>query len=752
MADGNRSVEQFDLPQIAAALNRNKSSVIRRAAKEGWAFIEQAVRGGQRRLYPLALLPEDVQSALRRAESLQAANAIAVSPHYQAGAIVGRRLSINDAVEARVAQRCREQGAAAAAGLTGVSKARMDAKLDVLARLTAYAQVRRLGQCAALDEFCRAYNAGEIDVAQDVREHAGETLSPITVRRWKKLVKTQGPAALAGAYGNRKGASVLDSEPEINRFVIGLLAEKPHISSVLMHRALCTRFKGAAIPTERNVARWLANWKQENARDFMALTNPDGYKNRYLSAFGKMDEQITAANQLWMMDSTPADVMLADGRHSILGVIDVATRRLRFLVSKTSTAEAVGQLARRAILEWGVPEAVKLDNGKDYASVRFNRLLAALHIEPRFSMPFAGWEKAFIERAFRTFSHGLLELLPGYVGHNVAEAQEIRARQSFAERLFEKNKVVEIKLTASELQDFCDRWCDDVYAHTAHEGLGGITPFNKAAATRNVVKRIEDERALDLLLGEGFERTVVKKGLRIEGLHYIAPELATVIGEPVLVRMDDADLGRAVVYHNEQFLCVAECPEITGISRQEVAAHARRKQTERTQSAKKLLREASRKAGLGELVAEIMDESARQAATLAALPAPNVVHLTPALEAATEAADALEAAEKPTPATTVTLENLVDLRDAMRREQVQDETSEQRFRRALDTLMKPEDERNDIERRFLKSHCNSPEFKGRWSLFEDFGPASLGLPDTYAALLPDGAAYDRLYRAQQGEI
>lgn len=56
-------------------------------------------------------------SAGRRAERcaapnpLQAANAIAVSPH-QAGAIVGRRLSINDAVEARVTQRCRGAGAA----------------------------------------------------------------------------------------------------------------------------------------------------------------------------------------------------------------------------------------------------------------------------------------------------------------------------------------------------------------------------------------------------------------------------------------------------------------------------------------------------------------------------------------------------------------------------------------------------------------------------------------------------------------
>ena len=126
--------------------------------------------------------------------------------------------------------------------------------------------------------------------------------------------------------------------------------------------------------------------------------------------------------------------------------------------------------------------------------------------------------------------------------------------------------------------------------------------------------------------------------------------------------------------------------------------------------------------------------------------------MTPALEAAAEAAAALETAEQPAaPAPVVSLEQLANLGRVMREEQSQDETAEDRFRRALAMLLKPEDERTDIERRFLKNHTQSAEFRGRWSMFEDFGPSSFGLSEEYAVLLPDGAAYDRLHRAQQGE-
>ena len=162
MVDGNRTVESLDAAQIAAALGITKRAINKRSEREQWPYIEQAVRGGRLKVYSIALLPEDVRESIRRHAATQAASTATTSASYQAGAALARRLSIGAAVDARVLQRNREQGAAAAAGLVGEAKTRMDAKLDLLARLSAFSSARGLGQCAAMQEFCNAFNDGRI--------------------------------------------------------------------------------------------------------------------------------------------------------------------------------------------------------------------------------------------------------------------------------------------------------------------------------------------------------------------------------------------------------------------------------------------------------------------------------------------------------------------------------------------------------------------------------------------------------------
>ncbi|MFC3716842.1 DNA-binding protein [Luteimonas soli] len=754
MADGGIQGMHWYVPaQLAgvAGLPTTERGVHKQAEREGW--MKRRRLRGKGWEYAFDSLPQQARDDIGRRAALSKTQALA-SDAFAQGNQLSRKLAIAAKVDGAVQKRTRETGLASAAALTGKSRERMDAKLALLALLATFAHNRQLGICAAMAEFCDAYNSGELTVPITVRMHTGAALAPRTLRRWRHLNKTQGPAALAGGYGNRAGTGVLDTAPQLHDFTIGLIADKPHISAKLVFEALQARFaERDDLPKLRTVQDWLARWKRDNAEVLLAVANPDAWKNRYMSGFGSLSESVTRACQLWMLDSTPADLQLVDGRYNLVGVIDVAWRGFRLHVCKTSSAEAVTQVMRRAIIEWGVPEAIKVDNGRDYASQRVGSMLTALHIDARFSAPFSPWEKGNIERAFRTFSHSLLELLPGYSGHNVAEAQALRAGKSFAERLFKKNEVIELKLTAAELQAFCDDWCRHYYEHEKHEGLG-CTPFERYAQLRDVVNRIGDVRALDLLLGGGAMRRVTKKGLRIDNLVYIAPELASVVGQDVLVRQDDGDLGRIVVYHGEQFLCIAECPEVAGVSRREIAIEGKARQAAAMQQKKRELKALGRKANTADLARDILDHKARQNASLGTLPAPNVVHLTPAIEAAGDAADALEQYEAGTqapPAEPVTLDHLANLRDAMRGEQAQDETAEDRFRRALRSLMKPEGERDDIERRFLRNHLTSAEFLGRWTMFEDFGPSAFGLPDEFAALLPDGAAFDRLSRAQQGE-
>src|SRR5690625_6125182 len=128
-----------------------------------------------------------------------------------------------------------------------------------------------------------------------------------------------------------------------------------------------------------------------------------------------------------------------------------------------------------------MPETVATDQGKDYVSKAMKRVLPSLGIEHLEMPPFSPDKKPFIERFFRTFSHDLVEILPGFIGHNVAERQDIEARRSFAERMMKKGETVEVEHDVEAFQELCDRWCDDTYAHESHAGLDGRTPFEADA-------------------------------------------------------------------------------------------------------------------------------------------------------------------------------------------------------------------------------------------------------------------------------
>lgn len=56
------------LDRIADAICVSKSAVEKRARRESWPYVEQAVRGGRKRFYPLESLPADVQAALSQSD------------------------------------------------------------------------------------------------------------------------------------------------------------------------------------------------------------------------------------------------------------------------------------------------------------------------------------------------------------------------------------------------------------------------------------------------------------------------------------------------------------------------------------------------------------------------------------------------------------------------------------------------------------------------------------------------------------
>jgi hypothetical protein len=473
-----------------------------------------------------------------------------------------------------------------------------------------------------------------------------------------------------------------------------MLAQFPHCSPVKVYQVLQYKFEGEPLPSCATVRRYINAWKEDNKSTFLAYSNPDAWKNKYMTALGKTNEHVERLYQLVEADSTPADVILTDGRYTIVGLIDVYSRQAKLLVSKTSKATAIAALLRRWLLEFGVPETLKTDNGKDYTSNHLSRVLMSLGIEQSLCPPFTPNMKPRIERFFKTFSHDLLELMPGFAGHNVAQAQELRSHKAFSERMFKKSKDIELKMTPVELQTFCDNWCE-AYHHRKHDGDGmdGRTPFEVVANWQQPIKRVMNERALDLLLAEmpgrnGFY-TIRKEGLVIqEGgvkVDYLAAGLGAIVGDKVQVRYDPIDMGRVYLFSEAgEFICVASNPERTGIDRREVAKAAKVEQTRIVKGLKRELKAAKKAADVKTIGAAMATKAAINAGKVVSIfqatEEHQTLHLLSAEDAAKAATETIPVARERTAADAVALAEVTAQVEVREQAQAQVMSDEQRIR------------------------------------------------------------------------
>lgn len=541
-------------------------------------------------------------------------------------------------------------------GLSARAQLERDAKLAILAAYQRFSAGLRLGHATLVQVYVDKYNCGSIDVAPWVRE-AVPSLSKRTLIRWKSAKRDGRANALAyDPAAARKGTGVLDTANggKVRAFVLGLIAQQPYLSAHHV-RALCRDEFGDRVtvvskgvetsidmPPVRTFQHALRGFKQTHRVELTKLTNPDLYRSTLAPAGVGTLRQVTEPNQLWQIDASPIDVLCVDGRHSIYAAVDIAPRRMIFQVSRTPRASAVALLMRRAIIAWGVPDKVKTDNGTDFTARDTERLLLSLDIEVELSDPYQPQQKGHIERGIRTFQHEIGPLLPGFIGHSVADRKAIESRKSFAQRLGESEaETFSVSLTGAELQEYIDQWATAAYQHRPHAGLKGDTPFKAALASTRPIRRV-DERALDLLLmpvaGSDGRRTVTKFGIRIDHYHYLTPNILP--GTIVFVRQDPNDLGRAFAFSEDggRFLGDAICAELAGINPQAFVAEAKAMQREIVDERSRPIRDEARRLARGPaLIERVLNVARRDAPNVIPLPKREEKHSTEQIAAAIEA-------------------------------------------------------------------------------------------------------------------
>lgn len=716
---------------------------MRKAAdREQWHSRKRLGRGGGNE-YHLSALPADTQKAIRAEQARAAASERSQQAEItsqterlaaleSAGAAFAEQQQNEDEAAYKARLKHREMAAAEFAALPeGEKKQRAKAREFTLLHGYQFMRDQGLNKTQGINTFCLAVKNDEISLPAWVRQelphhHGVTTLDKATFNRWQKAYRESGRMGLVDGYGNRKGQSKIETTPELKRVVLGALLKYPHITAKKIRAYLEAAHAELNIVSIKTIDRYLKGWKEENAQLWIYMTNPDQWKNTYMAAAGSHFERIERLNQVWEMDSTPGDWMLTDGRHSVLGVIDLYSRRLKLYVSKTSKAMAVCQVFRRAVLSWGVAEAVRTDNGKDYVANQFNGVLRDLEVGHEVCVPFASEEKGTIERTLQTMSHGVLDLLPGFIGHNVAERKVIEARKSFAQRIMTPGETVEVAISSEQLQEMLDQWADHVYAHDDHSGLNGKSPWQVASEWTGPIRRISNERALDLLLAEvAGTRTITKKGIRFESRDYFDQALFEYVGKEATVKYDEQDLGRLAVYIDGAFICWATNHELAGTSRKEAAvaskAHQKKFLAAQSQEFKQFKRDLKE-----DLPQVILQHRIAQSEKLTAFPPRAEEYSTSGLTAASRAAGRQPERQEPDDKTKAMQQQIAsDLQQPVVKHINQFESPKERYARwaRIERQIENGEPVNSELKEQLKRYMKGDEYRSMKSFFEDFGLA-----------------------------
>jgi transposase InsO family protein len=625
---------------------------VREARGGGWEYLASS-------------LPKRVQAKLRghvvaeqrEAAQIEERETIPYSPEQLL-------LGLEQAIEEEREQIAAEGGAATAFKLPKVAVERMEARTEAVWAFLEWHKNNEEALSPSRVRFCEMWAARSIPTVSPKTYAALPEFHPASLRRWQEQVKSEGLGRLAGNYGRRGEPDLINGQTKVRDTIFQHLVLEPRASVANLYRFLEAKMADEAdieLPSKRSVERYIVTWKALNPDLWLAMSDPQGFRGKIQAAFGSYSANVKRPNQLWEIDSTATDVHTDDGRLTIIVLIDVYTRRVMVLVSQTSKSTAIATLLRRAFLEWGIPETIKTDNGKDYVSRLIKRIIRDLSIEHKLCDPFCPWQKPHVERFNRTLQHGLVEQYPTFGGHNVKDAMTQRERERLVERL-----TVKVKAHKGEDQGPVDLWagttqeslqtfystCVDIYHHEPHEGLGGKTPFQVMAEWDGKVRKVRDERYLDVLLaeapGDGL-RIVQKKGVKVDGGYYIAPELGEFVGHQVAVFWDPEDIGRINVRsHTGDFICWAVCPERgdLGISQQEVAAKATAIQKAAIK-AKLAEIKASGKLTKADVIETIIEYKTGRNSKLTPFPKAEVEYVSPGLEQAAEAVAAANAVDAP---------------------------------------------------------------------------------------------------------
>lgn len=393
------------------------------------------------------------------------------------------------------------------------------------------------------------------------------------ITRWVEAFKSAGKKALEDKRGNNGEFRVLDEallrESIINAMKntnrTGFEAVHRYYSSKLAHEKGLKIFDCEKVCSYSSIVSGVRKVLKGDAylKDFVNK----GW-DALLQAYPVGLRDVVYPNQEWQVDATKFDFMVktASGEIKRLNytiAIDVFTGA--FVGRFTDTLNSYDQVFTLldGVEKMGLPELVKLDNGRDYTSEHYQATLELMGAGVSFAKVGQGRQKGKVERFFGWFQQAI-SLLPGYIGNDVDQrtkienqtASKIEVRTGKATRIKE-NRLLSVDEMSQILENLADKYSKGYKEHEAF--------------------RISDE-ALEALrggIGKKSLRTLQESGISYNGKTFTGADLwlgGLKKGDKVTVVEVFEDITTIKVYLDDKYIGIARDTDL-GAEAMSIAKH-----------------------------------------------------------------------------------------------------------------------------------------------------------------------------------
>jgi putative transposase len=534
-------------------LPKSKGKLLARAAKEGWATIEDTGIGGTRRLL---CPPQHVldQIAVRITSEWKGPAGISVKPQELQLALV------ETSAQALVA----------------------DARKGVVEALRVLMEGSRYPMKTAARTLLDMARSGQaspqiINMLRAARDGRGrQSVDGLpAVRSLLRFVEYDQNGALA-PQRRQADMSVPSWAPAF--MALYQKPEKPTVAHA--YRQYCDAADAnATLPSVHQVHRFLQKV---------------GNVSRQAGRMG--DRELKSLKPFWRRDFKqllPTDIYSADGhkfdaevqhpmhgrpfRPEITSVVDIATRRaVGWSVGLNESGFVVSDALRDAVLRAGIPAVFYVDNGSGYRNELMEDtatgLMARLGIEMINSLPYNSQARGVIERLHQTIWVRAAKEITGYIGADM-DRQERQAQFKLSRKAIAKpGEAISLPLMGWDaFVAFAEQKVDQ-YNNRPHRSLPKVEDPNtgrrrhmtpneawaKHVAAGFAAHVVSDDEARPLFRPQQL-RTINRGEINLFGNRYFSRALEEFHGDQMAIGYDIHDASKVWVYDDDgRFVCNAE--------------------------------------------------------------------------------------------------------------------------------------------------------------------------------------------------